>query len=275
MSTLATRVLRGREGVARAARAGLAGKGFLYVVVALLAAQVALGGGGEEASQAGAIDAVAGQPFGAVLVGVLAAGLTAYALWRLAQAVIGPVVRSSLPEPLLRVTFLVRGIGYGALAVLAWRTLLTGDGGGGGGGQQQEQWTRQLLELPFGVALVVAIGVTIVVVGLYQGKEAAERDFMEAVDTTSMDRNQRNWFERAGIAGHVARAVTYTLVGGFLIQAALTFDPNDGVGLGAALSELASAPFGTAMLLLVAVGLALYGFFCFAMSRHARVHEVS
>lgn len=272
-TTTAGRLLHGRRGVEHAARAGLAGKGLLYVVVGILAAQVALGGGGDQASQTGAIQAVARQPFGAVLLAVLATGLSGYALWRLAQVVIGPVTRSSLPGPLLRLTFLVRGLGYGALAVLAWRTLLSGAGGGAGGGQQQ-RWTRQLLELPFGVALVVAVGATVVLVGLYQAKEGLGRGFMEAVDTASMGRSGRTWFERAGVAGHVARAVVYVLIGAFLIQAALSFS-TDQVGLGAALSELAAAPFGTAMLLAVAVGLAFYGLFCFVMSRFARVHQVS
>lgn len=271
MPTLAVRVLHGRQGVERAARLGLAGKGFLYVVLGLLAAQVAVGAGGEDASQSGAIQTVSQQPFGALLVGILAAGLTAYALWRSAQTLIGPVHASSLPGPVLRLTFLVRGVIYGGFAVLAWRTLLTGSGGGGGG---EQRLTRQLLELPFGVPLVVAIGSIVVAVGVYQGKHGVEREFLEAVDTGSMSRTGRTWFERAGVAGHVARAVVYVLAGVFLVQAALSFN-TDQVGLDAALSEIASAPFGTAALLVVAAGLVLYGLFCFAMSRHARVHEVS
>ena len=271
-TTTSARLLHGRRGVERAARAGLLGKGLLYVVVGILAAQVALGAGGEQASQTGAIQAIAGQPFGAVLLAILAAGLSGYALWRLVQVAIGPVTRSSLPGPLLRLTFLVRGLGYGALAVLAWRTVVSGAGGGGGG--QEQRWTRQLLELPFGVPLVVAIGAIVVVVGLYQAKEGLGRGFLESVDTASMGPTGRVWFERVGVAGHVARAVVYVLIGGFLIEAALSFS-TDQVGLGAALSELAAAPFGTAMLLAVAVGLAFYGLFCFAMSRYARVHQVS
>lgn len=272
MSTIGARLLHGREGVEPAARAGLAGKGMLYAVLGILAAQVALRGGGQQASQSGAIAAVGEQPFGTALLALLALGLTAYALWRLAQVVIGPVTRSQLPGPLLRFTFLVRALGYGALAALAWRTVLTGNGGGGDG--QQQRWTRQILEVPFGVPLVVAIGAVIVGVGLYQVKEAVGRGFLESVDTGSMTPGGRDWFERFGVAGHLARAVAYGLVGAFLIQAALTFDTDD-VGLGAALAELASAPFGTAMLLVVGFGLVLYGVFCAAMSRYARVHEVS
>lgn len=274
MSSTAARFLRGSDGVERAARAGLYGKGFLYTVLGLLAGQVALKGGGDGASQSGAIDAVAEGPFGTVLLGVLVVGLAAYALWRLAQVVIGPVGSSSVPDPILRLSFLLRGLFYGALAFLGARTLL-GNGSSSGDGDQEQELTARVLELPFGVPLVVAVGVVIGGVGLYQFKSAIGRDFMDAVSSGSMTLQERRWFERAGVAGHLARGVTYLLVGGFLVRAALQFDPDDGVGLGAALSELAQAPYGTAMLLVVAAGLVLYGGFCFVLGRYAQVQRVS
>lgn len=274
MSTTAARFLHGSDGVERAARAGLYGKGALYVVLGLLAVNVALGGGGEEASQSGAIDAVAEQPFGAVLLGALAVGLTAYAVWRLAQVVIGPVGTSDVPDPLLRASFLLRGLFYGALAVLAWRALL-GGGSASGGGDQEQELTARVLALPFGVPLVVAVGIGIGVVGLYQFKTAASRDFLDAVRASAMSAQERRWFERVGVAGHAARGVVYVLVGGFLVRAALAYGPDEGVGLGAALAELAKAPYGTAMLLVVALGLVLYGGFCLVLGRVARVQEVS
>jgi hypothetical protein len=266
--------VRRGDGVERTARAGLFGKGALYAVLGLLAAQVALRGGGDDASQTGAIEAVAEQPFGTVLLALLAVGLTAYALWRLVQVATGAAGPSSLPEPVLRLSFFVRGLGYGALAFLAWRTLL-GRGGGSGDGEHERDLTARLLELPFGVPLVVAIGVVIGLVGLYQGKVAVSRSFHQAVDTSTMTSREHRWFDRVGIAGHLARAIVYVLVGGFLVRAALRFDPDEGVGLGETLAELAAAPFGTAMLLAVAVGLVLYGGFCLVQGRYARVHEVT
>ncbi|MBW3619221.1 MAG: DUF1206 domain-containing protein [Actinobacteria bacterium] len=273
MSSTAARFLRGSDGVERAARAGLYGKGFLYTVLGVLAANVARGSGGGEASQSGAIDAVADQPFGAVLLGVLVLGLAAYALWRLAQVVIGPVGTSSVPDPILRLSFLLRGLFYGALAVLGAKTLL--GGGSASGGDQEQELTARVLELPFGVALIVAVGLGIGVVGLYQFKIAVSRDFMDAVGHGSLEADERRWFERAGVAGHLARGVTYVLVGGFLVRAALAYGPDEGVGLGGALTELAKAPLGTAMLLVVAVGLVVYGAYCFVLGRVAHVEQVS
>lgn len=273
MSSTAARILSGNRGVERAARAGLFGKGFLYTVLGLLAANVALGGGGDEASQSGAIDAVADQPFGAVLLGALAVGVTAYALWRLAQVVIGPVGSSDVPDPILRISFLLRSLFYGAVALLAWRTLL--GGGSASSGDQEQELTARVLALPFGVALVVAVGAGIGVVGLYQFKTAVSRDFLDAVRASAMPGRERRWFERAGVAGHMARGIVYLLVGGFLVRAALAYGPDEGVGLGDALSELAKAPYGAAMLLVVAGGLVVYGAYCVVLGRVARVEQVS
>ena len=54
----------------------------------------------------------------------------------------------------------------------------------------------------------------------------------------------------------------FLVVGGFLIRAAITHDPESGVGLDAALSEVAAGPLGTPLLLGIACGLFLFGVHC-------------
>ncbi|HUP33052.1 MAG TPA: DUF1206 domain-containing protein, partial [Gaiellaceae bacterium] len=78
---------RGRW-VELAGRAGLAAKGVIYLVVGLIAIKIPLGLGGQPADREGALQSVARQPLGRVLLLVLAAGLAGYAVWRLAQAVL-------------------------------------------------------------------------------------------------------------------------------------------------------------------------------------------
>ena len=70
-------------------RFGFAAKGVLYLIIALLAIQVAAGEGGNPEDQKGALQAVADEPFGMILLVLLALGLTGYALWRL-EAAVGP-----------------------------------------------------------------------------------------------------------------------------------------------------------------------------------------
>ena len=74
--------------VERLGRLGLVAKAVLYAVVGLLAIQVARGGREESPDKGGALRTIAEQPFGKGLLVLLAIGLAAYALWRLAQGIL-------------------------------------------------------------------------------------------------------------------------------------------------------------------------------------------
>src|SRR5215216_7289268 len=72
------------------ARAGYAAKGVVYCVVGLLALLAAFGNGGETTGSRGALQKILGQPFGVVLVSLLAVGLAGYAIWCFVQATADP-----------------------------------------------------------------------------------------------------------------------------------------------------------------------------------------
>ena len=68
-----------------AARAGFAVSGVLHLLVAFIILRIAFGSSGN-ADQSGALATLAGQPGGAVILWVAAAGLVALGLWRIAEA---------------------------------------------------------------------------------------------------------------------------------------------------------------------------------------------
>ena len=72
------------------ARAGFLVKGVVYVVVGVLAVQVAAQLGGRVTGTRGAFTTVLAQPFGRTLLLVAAAGLLGYAAWRFLQAFFDP-----------------------------------------------------------------------------------------------------------------------------------------------------------------------------------------
>jgi hypothetical protein len=76
--------------VEKLARFGYAAKGVVYAVIGILALQLALGQGGEATGPEGALSTIGQQPFGRALLAIMAAGLLAYALWRLVQAAVDP-----------------------------------------------------------------------------------------------------------------------------------------------------------------------------------------
>ena len=72
--------------IAWLARSGYAARGVVYLIVGGLAVLAALGGGGQTTDSKGALLTILQQPFGNVLLGLVALGLVGYAIWRLVQA---------------------------------------------------------------------------------------------------------------------------------------------------------------------------------------------
>src|SRR4051812_35440480 len=66
-----------------AARAGFTARGVIYLLVGVLALQIAFGDGGRQADRGGALAALADKPFGSVVLWALGIGLVGMALWRL------------------------------------------------------------------------------------------------------------------------------------------------------------------------------------------------
>lgn len=251
------------------ARVGYAAYGVVYVLVGALAVQAAVGGGGT-ASQEGALQAILRAPLGRVLLGLVAFGLLAYAVWRVFQGVRDPENEGKDAKGVVkRFDHVINGVFHGALAASAGRLALGSGGGGGGGGP--DDWTATLLQQPFGRILTVAVGVVIVAAGLLQFYRAYDAKFMNEMKPGEMGPHQRTWTRRSGRLGYAARGVVFGIIGVFLVLAALQSDPNQARGLGDALGTLARQPFGPYLLGVVALGLIAYGLFMFVVARYRRI----
>ena len=58
----------------------------IYLMIGMLAVKLALGDGGKATNQSGALRTIAQQPFGEVLLILVAIGLAGYSVWRLIRA---------------------------------------------------------------------------------------------------------------------------------------------------------------------------------------------
>jgi len=76
---------------------------------------------------------------------------------------------------------------------------------------------------------------------------------------------------RAGVVGHLARAVVFVLIGIFVIKAAVEYDPQESIGLDGALQKLAHASYGPYLLGITAAGLVCYGLYCLVDARYRDV----
>src|SRR4051794_14754251 len=70
-------------------RFGMVAYGVVHLIVAWLAVQLALGDHGKTASQKGAMQTLAKQPFGTLLLWLVAVGMFLLVLWRLLEIFVG------------------------------------------------------------------------------------------------------------------------------------------------------------------------------------------
>jgi hypothetical protein len=250
------------------ARVGLVAKGISYGLVGVLAIGVAVGTGGKATSREGALKQLAGSGFGSVVLAVLAAGLAAYALWRFVQA----ATVSEDDEKKLwgkRAAYAGRGILYTGLAFSALR-ILAGTGSSQSQTGKAHKTTAVVLAWPGGTWLVGIAGVAIIGVGAWNAYRGFTRSF-EDKWTHGMSATAKTWAGRAGVAGHAARAIVFTLIGIFAIKAAADYDPRAAVGLDGALQKLARQSYGPYLLGITAAGLVAYAIYCFADARYRDV----
>lgn len=257
----------------RAARAGYAAKGAVYVLIGVLALLAAFGsaGSGATTGSTGALEILQQGPAGTVLLGLLALGLVSYVLWRFAQAFLDPEdVSNDDWGWAKRAMYALSGIAYGLLAYSAIQ-LLFGSGGGSGGGDsggggQTQSMTAELLAQPFGRWMVGIVGVGVAIRGILQARKAYKSEFFEKIrDAGSLSRDT---VRRIGQIGLTARGAVFLMVAGFLIWAAASHDSERARGLEGSLDTLAGMSGGPWLLGAAGVGLLSYGLFQFIKARY-------
>jgi hypothetical protein len=125
--------------------------------------------------------------------------------------------------------------------------------------------SARLMALPFGRVLVGVVGVAVIAVGISQIVKGVKQSFREDLDS-----GIGPVVRRLGVVGYCAKGVALGIIGGLFGYAALTYDPKKAGGLDAALNTIRQQPFGTVLLVVMAVGIACFGVFCFVWARKAR-----
>ncbi|WP_369174853.1 DUF1206 domain-containing protein [Streptomyces sp. R28] len=256
-----------------AARAGLAARGVIYLLVGVLALQIAFGDTNEQADRGGALAELSQKPFGAVLLWALGIGLAGMALWRLSEAIFGSVGqdgRNARKRLLATVRFAFYV--FVAYSVLSFAASGSKTGGGGGSSDQQSRdATARALELPAGEWLVGTAGIAIVVAGGWIGVRAGLRKYHDKLRLGRMSHRTRQLVDVTGVAGGAARGLVFAVAGVFAVRAAIDYEADQAKGLDDTLRTFADTPLGPWLLVCVAAGLVLFGVFSFAMARWRRV----
>jgi hypothetical protein len=249
------------------ARVGFAVYGLVYAVLGWLAIQVAVDGGhSASVSRQGALAEVAHQPLGGTMLWIACAGFCALVLWEAAAAVGGHRGQHGVKQISGRLGSAFKAVVFVAFAISAAEVAL-GSGSSGGG---THGWTARLMRLPAGPLIVGAIGVGIAGYGCFSVIKGLGDRWRKELDPEGRRGGLGRVITFLARAGYASRGVAFGVIGGLFVWAALTQDPRRSGGLDQALQRLRGAPFGTVLLVVVAIGLACYGVYNVAKAWYLR-----
>ncbi|MFF5294678.1 DUF1206 domain-containing protein [Paractinoplanes globisporus] len=250
------------------ARAGFVGYGIIHLLFAWIAFQVAFRGSGHESDQSGALQSLAGNGFGEVLLVLIAIGMVGLAIWQAFEAIIGesgPRTKTAIAE---RVISGVRAILY---LWLAWYAVNVLRGAKASMADSQQSKSAGIMAHQGGRWLVGFIGLVVIGVGIGIFVYGARKKFVKHLNTQQMAASVRKSTIRLGMAGYTAKGVAYAIAGVLVVAAAVTSEPDKARGLDAALKTLAGHPWGVWLLALIGLGIAAFGIYCFAQARYRKV----
>lgn len=249
-----------------AARLGLVAYGVVHLLVAWLALQVAYGDldgdGVGKADKTGALQSISANPGGDVVLWLVAVGLGVTTLWQLLEALTGE------RRAWLRAMSLGEAVLFGYLSFTAGK--LAAGSPSSATDQAQLGLVGSLLRESWGKPVVVAIGVAIVVAGVFVARHGLVHDFTEELDLGRAAASVRRITVRLGQVGYVALGVVYGIAGVLVVVAAARNDPAKATGLDVALKTLAAQPYGMVLLTAIAVGLFAFAAFTPLAARYRR-----
>lgn len=247
-----------------AVRVGLISYGIVHLLIAWLAAQLAFGGGKGSASKNGALQEVAKQPLGAVLLYVMAAGFASLVVWQLIETVAGHRNEDGGKRKLKQASSALKVAIYGVLGFSSLKVA----SGGGGGGDKSESMTAKVLGLPAGQVLVGLVALAIAAYAVLLIYRGLSEGFKEHLTAQGSCGDLGSAYVLLGKVGYVSKGLALMVVAGLVMWAAWTHDPDKSGGLDQALRTLLAQPFGSVLLGAIAFGIGCYGLFTFARARH-------
>jgi Domain of Unknown Function (DUF1206) len=249
------------------ARTGFVARGAIYLLIGIIALQIAFGQGGQ-ADRGGAIAQIASKSGGKIGLWLLVVGFGGLALWRFSEAAFG-VVGPDGHKASERLKSFARGVLYGFFCITTLKYVIGASSSAtANGNKQSETLTARVMSHSGGRLLVGLIGVVIVVIGVMLAREGWTKEFLKRMNISP---GARSFVEKLGVVGGVARGAVTVMAGVFLIIAAVRFSPSKAEGIDGALRAFAHTPLGPVLLIAVALGMVAFGLFSWCEARWRRV----
>lgn len=239
-------------------RMGFAARGIIYLVIAVF---VMTNGRAED--PAGALSYL-GEGDGKAFLLLITLGLLGYGLWRLCDAAFNIERhgndRSGIAERL-------GAAGSGIIhLLLVWQAIKLLRGAAESEGMTAQESARSVLILPGGHLVLIAIGLLLIAVGMFQAVKAVKASYL---DDLHPDAAKRPWVKWSGRLGYLARSVIFIIAGFFFVSAGMAEQASEAGGMAEALKWLTS-PWD----IIVAAGLLAFGLFSLIEARYRIIHDM-
>jgi hypothetical protein len=248
------------------ARAGFAVMALLHVIIGAIAVALVLGAPGQ-AEPSGAIEQLAANPWGPAVMWAGFLGCAGLSLWQLSEATLrarhlprGERLGKLVSSGFLSIAYGSVGLSFAGFAV----------GNRGDSGESTRDFSTTLVHSPFGVPLLIGLGLTIIGIGVYfivKGVGKKFKDELHYFEGT----HRGHLVSVLGVAGHIAKGAALILTGLLFVIAAATNDPGSSTGLDGSLKALQDHPFGPALLLAIGAGFIAYGAFALVRAVFGRM----
>lgn len=234
-------------------RTGHAARALVYVTIGTLAVSAAFSGG-QAPDRGNALAELQSQTWGGIALWLIGLGFIAYMLWRLVCAFMDLEDHGTDGKGIAaRIGQAVTGIVHGAIGLSVLTTAIRGGGSGGSGGGTQSM-TAELMQLPFGPWLVGIVGLLTIGAGIYYLQKGIREKYKQTIRVSPTTQK----LDPVMKAGFVAQGIVVGIIGGLILYAAITADPSQAGGIGAALNEIRSVAFGRILLGLIGIGLVAF-----------------
>ena len=248
------------------ARSGFAVMALLHIVIGAIAVALVFGAPGQ-AEPTGAIEQLAANPWGPAVMWAGFIACAGLSLWQLSEATLRArhLPRRQRLGKLVSSGFL--SIAYGSVGLSFAGFAL---GNRGDSGDSTRDFSTVVVHSPFGGPVLVALGLTIIGIGVYFVVKGVGKKFKEELGRFEGAR-RGHLISGLGVAGHIAKGLALILTGLLFVIAAATNDPGSSTGLDGSLKALQDHPYGPALLLAIGAGFIAYGAFALLRARFGRM----
>lgn len=248
-------------------RFGLISKGIVYCLTGVIATMAAVGFSKDKAGKSEIFQLIYEQPFGRILLSIIALGLLGYSLLRFFQCFRDIEGKGSDAKGIAqRFGFFISGVLYLALGYYAGKLAITGSQGSG---DSRQFMVGKVLGMDGGEWIIGVIGLIIIGNGVYQIYRGISGKFMKKIRLAAS--NISGIVKKSGTMGYLSRGITMGVIGYLVLHAAITANPKEAQGTEGAFDYLQSN-FGSVLMAIIAIGLIGYGVFMFVRARYQRIN---